>query len=125
MNAPLTVAIRDEGGTAVISLIGGVQIDQPELLRDELMDLLERGRTRLVVDLAQLQFIGSAGIAALLDAQHRAKELGGELRLAAPCQRIANMLRIARVDRVFRIDADVAAACEAIAARPEQRRDSE
>lgn len=118
MNAPLTVAIRDEGGAAVISLIGGVQIDQPEVLRDELMDLLARGRTRLVVDLAQLEFIGSAGIAALLDAQHRAKELGGELRLAAPCQRIANMLRIARVDRVFRIDADVAAACEAITARP-------
>lgn len=62
-----------------------------EKLRRTLRDLIEQGKTRLVVDLGRVRYIESAGLGELVSAMKRAREAGGDVRL---CDLQADVLRI-------------------------------
>lgn len=77
-------------------------------LRHAIAEHLDRGLVDLVVDLAAVTFIDSAGLAALVSGMKRSRQGGGDLRLVRPIA--ANAFRVfelTRFDRVFAFtDAD-------------------
>ncbi len=52
-------------------------------IRDTLTDLVEQGRTRLIVDLAEVPYVDSSGLGAIVAAMKRARTAGGDLWLCA------------------------------------------
>ena len=87
-------------------LVIGGRIDAlaaPEL-RTQMSDLLTGGTSQLVVDLADVTFIDSAGLAALVRAMKQARETGGDVELVRP--RLAEAFRVfelTKLDSVFTI----------------------
>jgi anti-sigma B factor antagonist/stage II sporulation protein AA (anti-sigma F factor antagonist) len=62
------------------------------------------GRQRgLVLDLSGLDYMSSRGLRALTLAQRAAREAGVEITLAAPNDRMREILEISRYDKVFRV----------------------
>lgn len=70
----------------------------------------------IIIDLADLQFIDSSGVAALVRVRKHARLAGGDLLLAAPQQQVLRVLTITRLIDSFSVYADVDAA--ASRARP-------
>jgi len=68
--------------------------------------LLADRRTRLVVDLGEVKKIDSSGIETLLTACQRARDAGGDVRLARVPPRFQTLLEIAHLTNVLKIYPD-------------------
>lgn len=88
--------------TSIVAIEGELDLSAAPRLKWMLVDLLESGRTRLVVDLSLASFMDSTALGVLLGVKRR---LEGEARLAIVCAR-PNVLKIfefAGVDGAFAI----------------------
>lgn len=81
----------------------------PEFRR-YLEQVVEEGRTRVVVDLADTGFIDSSGLGALIAGLKRARQAGGDLRIARPSEQVRMVLNLTNLDRVLRPHEDLASA---------------
>jgi anti-sigma B factor antagonist len=79
--------------------------------RDQLTPRLV-GRRRIVLDLHQVVFIDSSGLAALIAVMKRVPP-EGTLRLAAPSVSVRALLKLTRLDHILSSFADVSAAIAA------------
>ena len=64
----------------------------------------------LILDFTETTFLGSAGLAALLNINRLAQEKGGALRLSACSEDVSQVIRMVRFDKVLSIYKDVASA---------------
>jgi anti-sigma B factor antagonist len=88
-------------GHAEARLIGDLDLANAPLVRDELVRMLEEGLTRLSIDLSDLTFLDSTGIAALVVVRKHAHELGVELDVHSPRVAISHVLEACGVDELF------------------------
>jgi anti-sigma B factor antagonist len=102
---------REEGSTLVVAFEGDVDLQTSPEARKVLLEAVGHGGT-VVVDLSGVNYIDSSGIASLVEALQRARQLGGALSLAAVSEAALRVLRLARLDRVFKVFPDVATALE-------------
>lgn len=82
-------------------------------LRGELVQLVEDGASQLVLDLGQVRFIDSSGLGMLVTVLKRIGMRGGVL-LCDLQKPVAQTFKLARMDRVFPIFADVPAALASV-----------
>lgn len=75
----------------------------PEL-KGEFLLIAKPKVEELVVDLAEVEFCDSSGLSALLIADRKMKEHGGRVRLINVHKKVAALLRISMLDRVFEIE---------------------
>jgi anti-sigma B factor antagonist len=94
----LDIDQRDEGEVTVLTLAGQITLDDGDLLfRSCVHDLIDRGRTKLVVDLGKVTYIDSAGVGMLAAKLKTVRENGGDLRLArltSRSQRLFGMMKL-------------------------------
>jgi len=74
----------------------------PEL-KGEFLILCKPKLQSLVVDLAEVEFCDSSGLSALLIAERKMKEHGGNVKLINVHKKVASLLKISMLDRVFNI----------------------
>ena len=71
-------------------------------LRSAIDEQLSAGPTALVIDLADVEFVDSAGLAALVKGMKDARRDGGDLRLVSPVSADAmRVFKLTRFDQVF------------------------
>jgi anti-sigma B factor antagonist len=95
------VAVEAVDGWQVLRLAGEVDVATAPRLRDRLVQLINEGPPKLVVDLSGLSFIDSMGLGALVSGLKRARAHDGDLRLAGPSDHVAKVLEITRLDQAF------------------------
>ena len=104
----MKVEVRNANDVTVIVPVGSLVIGQPEkTVNDAVSRLLADGRTRVVVDLGEVKKIDSSGIETLLTACQRARDAGGDVRLARVPARFQTLLEIAHLTNVLKIYPDV------------------
>jgi anti-sigma B factor antagonist len=64
---------------------------------------IDGGRTLIVLDLAGVDYMSSAGLRELVNSLKRAKRATGDLRLAQPSERVREVLEMAGLDTIFQI----------------------
>jgi anti-sigma B factor antagonist len=87
----------------VVSLDGALNARSAEDAKQTFRDLVEQGVTQVIVDLENVPFIDSSGLAALVSGL---KTLGGEaanLKLASPQSQARLLFELTMFDRVFEI----------------------
>jgi anti-sigma B factor antagonist len=90
----LRIRLGEEGDRAVLSLAGELDMATVPALRQSVAGLLEQGRARVVVDMAELGFVDSTGIHALLESWRRAKDASGEMVLRAVSRQVRLVLEM-------------------------------
>jgi anti-anti-sigma factor len=91
-DASLSLPSRaDRGGYVIAALRGDLGIASAPALREQLRSLL-RGASQLIIDLSAVERADASGLAVLVGSGHRARRLGGSLRLAAPSPEVARVL---------------------------------
>lgn len=105
--------VRTVDGVTVAELTGDLDLASAPGLRELLLGLLRPGASRLVLDLARVTFCDASGLAVLVGASHRARVLGGFLRLAAVSPPTDRVLHITGLHRHLSIYPTVHAATAA------------
>jgi anti-sigma B factor antagonist len=101
--------ITESAGRLIVALEGEIDLEQAGAVRRALLDSLKKGRN-VLVDLSQVTYIDSSGIASLVEGLQVAKKQKSDLALVAVSQRVRRVLELARLDKVFQIHPDLAAA---------------
>ena len=91
-----------ENGVVVIELSGKI-MGGPDAttLNDKLHDLIESGNTRVVADLANVNWMNSSGLGILISALTTIRNAGGDLKLAAVTEKILSLLKITKLLAIF------------------------
>ena len=106
--------VRTVGTVTILRLRGSLDASVSIQTGEELRKLLAGGHRRLVLDLEQLDFIDSSGLSALLATLRAARREGGDLVLLRLPEVVRPAIELTRLDRVFSITDDEAAALEAV-----------
>jgi anti-sigma B factor antagonist len=88
-------------GLVEARLIGDLDLANAPLVRDELIRMLDEGATKLSIDLSDLTFLDSTGIAALVVVRKHALDLGVELDVHSPREAVCHVLEACGVDELF------------------------
>ena len=83
-------------------------------LKAKVIERIEQGARRLVLDLKEVEFMDSTGLGTLLSLLKRVPQ-GGSLALCGCGASVLELLKLTRLDRVFQIYPDSGAAALALA----------
>ena len=108
----MTYEVREECGYHVVLLVGDVDLSCSPEARQVILDCLDRGHATLV-DLSQVTYIDSSGVASLVEGFQKAKEKTLRFGLIDVSEAVMNVIELARLDKVFPIHADIRARFEA------------
>jgi len=98
----LNLEVKEVNGVTVVELAGRVTLGEgSSLLRTTLKDLLSQGKTRLVLDLAEVSYVDSAGLGTLVAGYTSAQNQGANLKLANLTKRFHEQLSITKLVTVF------------------------
>ena len=100
----LLVEVTRDGGGALVRIEGEVEFATAPRLRATLLDLAQESASPVVLDLAEVSFLDSAGISLLIQAKKRLSAAGSDLVLRAPQPNIRRVLEISGVTELFRIE---------------------
>jgi anti-sigma B factor antagonist len=97
------MSVSENGGAAVVTVTGELDLGTAPRLREELIGLVSRGIRAVTVDMSRLDFIDSTGLAVLISGLKRLRELGGDLILQSLHPRTVKVFEITGLTRVFTI----------------------
>jgi anti-sigma B factor antagonist len=106
----MNVILREENGISTFVLDGRIDTVGAQALERALKQTLTDGRYSMVLDMAQVDYISSAGLRTLADALSQSRENGGDIKLAGVNPKVLRVFRIIGFDRFFSIHDSVAAA---------------
>lgn len=101
METSFTVQIDIEG--TVVRVSGDLDVMAAPRLREQFADLVRRGHYDVVVDLDEVSFLDSTGLAVLVNALKRVRAHDGWLRLVCTNERTIQIFRITGLTRTFGI----------------------
>jgi len=87
----------------VLEVKGEVDLYTSPALRERIVELVEEGQIRVIVDLQEVGFLDSSGLGALVGALKRVNERGGRLMLVCPEGSPLKVLTITGLDKIFPI----------------------
>ena len=107
MKSGLTISESLSGTVQILKLSGYLAGHTFVELERSLDRSIKGGITRLVLDLADLTYIASAGVGVFINAQHQVRKLGGSLQLVNPAPSVREVFGILGLEAIFTIHATV------------------
>ena len=92
---------RDENGVTVYVLEGRIDTAGAVDLDLALQAAAANGKNKMILDMAGVRYIGSAGLRTMADVLTKNQKAGGDLKLVALNHRVLRVLRIIGFDRFF------------------------
>lgn len=98
----LKLTKRSDGGVTVVEAVGRIVLgEETNILREQVKELLANGSKKIVLNLAQVDFIDSSGLGALVGLHSTAQAQGAKIRLANITKRFHELLLITKLLTVF------------------------
>jgi anti-sigma B factor antagonist len=95
------------GSITILDLRGNIDLGEASLvLRRAIRDLVDSGRTKIILNFSQVNSMDSAGVGELAGAYVPVKSKGGELKFLNPTKKVHDMLKITQLDKVFEVYID-------------------
>jgi anti-sigma B factor antagonist len=108
---PLQGTCREVGDIAVIDFSGRITLGEGSaMLRKTIRDLISNGRKKILLNLADVDYIDSSGIGELVGAYTSVRSADGELKLVYLTKRVRDIIQITRLFTVFDVQPDETAA---------------
>jgi anti-sigma B factor antagonist len=107
---------------AVLRPVGRIDAETSPALRQAIIDVAAQGRTAVVVDLTQVEFMDSSGLSALVSGMKTLRKAAGMLAITGANPQVKMALRLTMLDRVFPNQDSVEKAFTYLESHPEQGR---
>ena len=93
---------RRSGDVMILDLTGKLTIGEgDELLKDKINSVLHQGHKKLLLNLANVPYVDSAGLGQMVSTLHSVNRQGGKLKLLNLTSRIKDLLSITKLLTVF------------------------
>ena len=100
--ADINISERQAGDVTILDLGGKVTIGEGSVaLRNAIRRLLGEGKTKILLNLAEVNYIDSSGIGELVSSFTAVNKEGGTLKLLNLTQKIQDLLAITKLLTVF------------------------
>lgn len=106
----ITVATEEIDDGVIFRPSGDIDLSRAPALRTHLAGVQKKRPTRLIVDLVDVPYMDSAGVATLVEAMQVARRNNTRLVLCGMQDRVRSIFEISRLDMVFTIVEDTTAA---------------
>ena len=90
-------------GVAVITPTEDIDMSRSPVLRSAIKSAIKPGLQRMVIDLEQVQYMDSSGLATLVEAMRLTKSQSIDLYLSSMTPKVRAIFEIARLDAFFSI----------------------
>jgi anti-sigma B factor antagonist len=98
----MEIAEREVSAVTVLDLSGKITLGAGDtLLKDKLNSLMHQGKKNLLLNLANVNYVDSAGLGALVMAYTTVTREGGTLKLANVTRKLQDLLSITKLLTVF------------------------
>jgi len=97
------IEITDYKGIKVIAPSGDIDMYSSPALREELIELIKKRVTPLLIDFRGVSYIDSSGIATFVEGLKAMMAYGGRLKLTGIPEGIMEIFSFSKLDRVFEI----------------------
>jgi len=98
----VTFETKNLGGVTVLSPQGRIVIgDEVTALREKIKELLDAGTKNVLINMANVSYIDSTGVGALVGSFTSIRNQGGQMKLANLGQRVKDILLVTKLLTVF------------------------
>jgi anti-anti-sigma factor len=112
----LTTQTR-EPGIVIVGISGRIALGvEKGQIQDAVVGTLKDGVRKIVIDLAHVSYIDSAGVGIIAFCFGKASQAGAQFTVAAADARVKDVFRITRLDQAVTFFPDVDSACAAFGA---------
>jgi len=94
---------KDPKGVVVIEVDGQLIVGNRQDFKQRLLDALEGGERKFVVDFARTGYIDSSGLGVLVSLSKKIRDEGGDLRLAGLNDDLKTLFELTKLDTLFAI----------------------
>jgi len=108
----LRIDIESHADITVLTPYGDVDMNRTPALREKLSQAQRAKPSKVVVDLAHVEYMDSSGLATLVEAMRNAKRFQVELVLCSLNPRVLAIFEIARLQEFFTIRPTLDEACQ-------------
>jgi len=88
---------------SILKLSGDVDLYSSPQVRKKILSLITKSNKNLLVDLAEVTYMDSSGVATLVEALQLTNKNSGTLRLYSLRDAIKDVFELSRLDKVFNI----------------------
>jgi anti-sigma B factor antagonist len=115
----LRIEERPLNGVTMLVLTGEMLLDDGDLMfRRHIHELVDRGRVKILVDLAGVTYIDSSGVGMMAAKLKTVRDKGGDIRLLRLNSRGHRLFSVAKLHTAFEIFNDEAMALRSFELRP-------
>ena len=98
----MQISERESGSVMILDLNGKVTLgDGDTILKDKLHSLMHQGKKNVVLNLAKVNYVDSAGLGAIVSAYTTVTREGGGLKLTNVTKKLQDLLSITKLLTVF------------------------
>ena len=102
----MSFAIRKQDDVCVVEVEGQLIVGNRQELKQLVLDELERGERRILIDFRHTGYIDSSGLGVLVSLSKKIREVGGALRLANLNEDLRTLFELTKLDTLFQITSD-------------------
>src|SRR5215469_12929822 len=104
---PLLINSREVSHVTILDIHGRIVLgDEIHSLRDEVRKLVGEGKKKIILNLADVDYIDSSGVGELVGCFTTVRNAGGELKLLNLSQKVHDVLHVTKLYTVFDIRDD-------------------
>ncbi|HIJ59037.1 MAG TPA: STAS domain-containing protein [Nitrospirae bacterium] len=103
----MEIKIEDQKNIRILSAMGEVDMHTSPELRKHLLKAVKDKIPIVIVDLKEVSYIDSSGIATLVEALKGMMKYKGSLKLCSLSERVKEIFSFAKLDKVFEIYKDL------------------
>ncbi len=106
----MKIAQRQKDKVEYFELTGDLDFGTSPELREKLHQVFSRPSSKVIINLKNVPYIDSSGLATFVDALKKSKQSGGSLVLTDLTPAVLSVFEIAKLDKIFTITASEAEA---------------
>jgi anti-sigma B factor antagonist len=102
----MSFQVSQQGDVTLVEVEGQLIVGNRQDLKNQVLEQLESGDRKFVIDFANTGYIDSSGLGVLVSLSKKIREQGGELRLSSLNEDLRTLFELTKLDTLFRIADD-------------------
>lgn len=94
---------KEQSGVVVVAVDGQLIVGNRQELKQKILDALEAGDRKFLIDFTRTGYIDSSGLGVLVSLSKKIRDQGGDLRLAGLNEDLKTLFELTKLDTLFAI----------------------
>ena len=99
----MSFQVSRDGGVTLVEVEGQLIVGNRQELKQKVLEHLEGGDKKFVIDFSNTGYIDSSGLGVLVSLSKKIREQGGELRLSSLNEDLRTLFELTKLDTLFKI----------------------